>query len=69
MPKATVQAALCSAYLTEAKLLNAPPEFINYGMIILSTAVLAIVLCAPLGAIMMNTLGPKFLSKDMDEDE
>lgn len=36
---------------------------------ILSTAVVSIVLCAPVGAILMNTLGPKFLSKDIDEDE
>ena len=69
MPKATVQAALCSAFLTEAKLLGASDEFIYYGTLILSTAVVAIVACAPAGAILMNTLGPKFLSQEFEDLE
>jgi hypothetical protein len=35
----------------------------------LTTAVLSVVILAPLGAIFMNTLGPKWLSHDEPEKE
>ena len=38
--------------------------YIDYGRIILTTAVISIVLTAPLGAILINTLGIKWLSFD-----
>jgi len=43
--------------------------YIEYGNILLSTAVLAIVFTAPIGAILINTLGIKWLSHDGDEDD
>lgn len=41
----------------------------EYGTTILSMAVIAIVLTAPTGAILINTLGPKWLSYDGEEEE
>ena len=43
--------------------------YIEYGNILLSTAVLAIVFTAPIGAILINTLGIKWLSHDGDEED
>lgn len=39
----------------------------GYGTIILSMAVMAIVITAPTGAILIDTLGDKWLSFDGDE--
>ena len=63
IPKATVQAALGGVCLAEAKKRNIP-LYEDYGVKILTTAVFAICLTAPLGAIMINTLGTKWLEYD-----
>ena len=70
IPKATVQAALGAMTLAEAKgrdpSLKDYDEWIEYGQAMLTTAVFAICLTAPLGAIMINTLGTKWLNYDGD---
>ena len=40
----------------------------GYGRIILTSAVFAIVITVPIGAALINTLGVKWLSKDLSED-
>lgn len=45
------------------------PEYEEWGQAMLTTAVFAIVVTAPLGAIMINTLGTKWLEYDGDEPE
>jgi Kef-type K+ transport system membrane component KefB len=60
-PKATVQAALASVFLNEAKLYNLGPEYITYGIMIQTTAILSICITAPIGAVLMQTLGPRLL--------
>lgn len=72
IPKATVQASLSAVFLTTAKADKLNAKYIEYGNIILSTAILAIVICAPIGAVMMNTFGPKLLPRNLEpetEDE
>ena len=44
-------------------------EYVEYGNAMLTTAVFAIVITAPLGAIMINTLGTKWLEYDGDDPE
>jgi len=61
IPKATVQAAIGGVVLQLAEDEGDMPEFERYGVKILTTAVFAIVLTAPLGAILTNTLGPMWL--------
>jgi hypothetical protein len=41
-------------------------DFIEYGNIIQTISIFAIVLCAPTGAVLLNSLGPKFLPLDDD---
>ena len=60
IPKATVQAALGGVVL-ETALSDNVPQFIGYGNTILTTAVLSVVITAPLGAILTNSLGPIWL--------
>ena len=43
--------------------------YIHYGTVILTTAVVAIIITAPLGAILINTLGIRWLSCDAEEKE
>jgi NhaP-type Na+/H+ or K+/H+ antiporter len=62
IPKATVQAAIGGVVLSEAEKYNLP-EYKDYGVQILTTAVFAIVFTAPLGAILTNTLGPMWLTR------
>jgi solute carrier family 9B (sodium/hydrogen exchanger), member 1/2 len=72
IPKATVQASLSAVFLTNAISHKLGPKYIEYGNIILSTAILAIVICAPIGAVLMNTFGPRLLPRSMEpetEDE
>lgn len=45
------------------------PEYVEYGQAMLTTAVFAIIITAPLGAIMINTLGTKWLEYDGDDPE
>ena len=44
-------------------------DFNRYGYVILTTSVLAIILSAPAGAILINTLGKIFLTYDGDDPE
>jgi len=44
-------------------------DFNRYGLIILTTAVLAVILSAPAGAILINSLGMLFLPYDGDDPE
>jgi len=44
-------------------------EYEEYGQAMLTTAVFAIIITAPLGAIMINTLGTKWLSYDGEPEE
>lgn len=63
MPKGTVQAALGATVLKDAlKILNY--QFIEYGHVIQTTSVIAIIIFAPVGSILINTFGPLFLRKD-----
>lgn len=69
IPKATVQAALGGMVLAEAQKRNLP-EYEVYGNAMLTMAVFAICITAPLGAIFINTLGPMWLEKtEPDEGE
>lgn len=67
VPKATAQAVLGSIILKSAIKID-DPEYIRYGQIIQTTAIFSIVICAPIGAILINTLGPKILPKDPDNE-
>ena len=78
IPKATVQAALGSVPLDLVKtsMGESHPDYEEYkafGEQILVTAVVAILLTAPLGLICINTFGDKWLNNDIDnpieEDE
>lgn len=66
IPKATVQAALGGLTLAEAQK-RGIPEWEEFGQAMLTTAVFAIIITAPLGAIMINTLGTKWLEYDGDD--
>jgi len=45
-------------------------EFLPHGIRCLTVSVLSIIITAPMGAILMSSLGPKWLTKtdDLDED-
>lgn len=75
IPKATVQAAIGGTFLIKAqeltldKVLPATKiQWIAWGEILLSMAVIAVIITAPLGAILTNTLGVKWLNHDEDYD-
>lgn len=73
IPKATVQAALCSFPLMLAKdvMDSDHQDFDNYilwGNQIVSTAILSILITAPLGLVFIEFLGPRWLTKDEDEN-
>jgi hypothetical protein len=68
MPKATVQAAIGGAVLDRAKdeideLSVHRAEYEDYGNSMLTTAVIAIIITAPLGAFLTNNLGVRWLNK------
>lgn len=65
LPKATVQAALGGVVLDMARSEENGQnlEKIRIGFVFLTVTVFAIVFTAPLGAILINTLGPKCLNK------
>lgn len=63
LPKATVQAVLSGLFLKEAKRLH-NEEYMEYGGIIQTTAIFSIVIAAPLGSILISSLGPRLLTKD-----
>ena len=69
IPKATVQAAIGGIVLDNARQLAGISDedranYIQYGNIVLTMAVLSIILTAPSGAILINTLGTRWLSDD-----
>ena len=70
IPKATVQAALSYVVLQQTTLRQdrMKPEdvkdFKRYGLVVLTTAVFAVILSAPAGAILVNSLGTKLLTYD-----
>jgi len=73
MPKATVQAALGSVPLDLAKAtLNREDDpakydaYVEYGTDILTTAVFSILLTAPVGLIVIQKLGPRWLEQGAD---
>jgi NhaP-type Na+/H+ or K+/H+ antiporter len=68
LPKATVQAALGSVPLDLAIIAN-NDSFKALGQTVLTVAVLAIVITAPLGAVATGVLGPYLLgNKDVNDD-
>ncbi|XP_057175454.1 sodium/hydrogen exchanger 9B2 [Triplophysa rosa] len=62
MPKATVQAAIGSMALDMANSAGDEP-LQNYGMDVLTVAILAILITAPIGALAIGLTGPKLLQK------
>lgn len=69
IPKATVQAAIGGIVLDTARNLKGINDedrerYKDYGNVVLSMAVLSIIFTAPTGAILINTLGEKWLSDD-----
>ena len=69
IPKATVQAAISGIVLTSARneglVEGSEYDYETAGRAIVTTAVCAIVITAPLGAILTNTLGPMWLTYDV----
>ncbi|CAH8509857.1 unnamed protein product [Dicrocoelium dendriticum] len=69
LPKATVQAAVGPVALDTARKLHAPPEIIHYSEQVLTLAALAILLTAPLGAILMPLTAPYLLRQDLSASQ
>lgn len=74
IPKATVQAAIGGIVLDNARGLadishDNRVKYIDYGSTVLTMAVLSIILTAPTGAILINTLGTRWLADDTPTDE
>merc|ERR1712188_214576 len=78
-PKATVQAALATAaldYITvqikSGVFVETDPVVVQYlenAMVILTTAILSIIMTAPLFAVLMLQLAPRLLDDDREEEE
>lgn len=66
VPKATVQAAIGPVALMYAKRLHLGPHYEEYGIQILTIAVLAILITAPFGATAIALLAPRLLDSDED---
>lgn len=66
--KATVQATLSSIILNTAKN-EKITEYYDYGLQIQTTSIFSIIICAPLGAILMNTFAPKLLTVDLVDEK
>ena len=62
--KDSVVAALGGVLLMKAKEVGLTEDYIQYGQAMQTTAVLAVVLAGPWAAIMINTLGTKWLKYD-----
>ncbi|OCT99933.1 sodium/hydrogen exchanger 9B2 isoform X2 [Xenopus laevis] len=62
MPKATVQAAIGSVALDTARGLG-NKQYEDYGMDVLTVAFLAILVTAPIGALVIGLTGPKMLER------
>merc|ERR1712070_691105 len=77
-PKATVQAALATAaldYITvqinQGNFVESDPavqQYLANAMVILTTAILSIIMTAPLFAVLMTNFAPKLLDDDSKED-
>merc|ERR1711937_767926 len=77
-PKATVQAALATAaldYITmqieQGVFMESDPDvvqFLKNAQVILTTAILSIIMTAPLFAVLMTTLAPKLLDDDSEPE-
>jgi len=63
IPKATVQAALCSLPLNAIKEKNLGEEYEKYGLDIINVAILSILLTAPIGGAVVQYLGPYLLER------
>jgi hypothetical protein len=66
LPKATVQAAIGSEILDGALQSQASEDVVEWGRTILTLAVLAIVVTAPLGSIAIAVSGPRWLQHGDD---
>ncbi|GBN79100.1 Sodium/hydrogen exchanger 9B2, partial [Araneus ventricosus] len=64
LPKATVQAAIGPVALSLARKQQLGPEAEEFGITILTTAVLSILIAAPSGATSIALLAPRLLEKD-----
>ncbi|XP_052863572.1 sodium/hydrogen exchanger 9B2-like [Anopheles cruzii] len=68
-PKATVQAALGPAALDLARALGAPKEDYGRAQTVLIVTVLAIIFTAPLGALLMVKLAPRWLKRSVTAED
>nr|KAG5713907.1 hypothetical protein BaRGS_024534 [Batillaria attramentaria] len=68
-PKATVQAAIGGIALDTALELNAGDEAVELGRQVLTLAVLAILLTAPIGSLLIALVGPRLLHQTLPELE
>jgi NhaP-type Na+/H+ or K+/H+ antiporter len=66
LPKATVQAAIGGEILDGALQSGASAEVVEWGRTILTLAVLAIVVTAPIGSIAIAVSGPRWLQRGAD---
>jgi hypothetical protein len=62
IPKATVQATISGLFLTQAKTTK-NATYIQYGEDIQTIAIIAIMLCAPIGSILISCFGELILDK------
>ena len=75
IPKATVQAALSYTVIAmtdKTKDTMTPKQiedYSRYGLVVLTTAVFTVILSAPAGAILVNSLGKKLLTYDGDPND
>jgi len=76
IPKATVQAAIGGTVFIKSQALDendiradVKQQWIDYGKILLSMAVIAVIITAPAGAILTNTLGPMWLNDDSNDSD
>ena len=60
-PKATVQAAVGSMVLDRARK-DHLDEYVPYGVKCLTVSILSILITAPMGAILLSSLGKKWLT-------
>lgn len=68
LPKATVQAAIGSVALDTARA-HSDREMEEFGLDVLTTAFLAILITAPVGSLLIGLLGPRLLQRDGPLDE
>ncbi|TNN06996.1 Sodium/hydrogen exchanger 9B2 [Schistosoma japonicum] len=69
LPKATVQAAVGPVALDTARRLNSNAEIIGWGEQVVTLAAIAILITAPLGAILMPLTAPYLLHQDVQSSQ